>query len=112
MANEQPMTTAAEVVDLIVQRFGDILSRPLMYGGTAAGVDNLLWQLVLLWSEALGRRERFYSVVMASAEDAGRGSESVSSYFKRNHPEASEGEIAEHVVSSWKQLAEQILKPI
>jgi hypothetical protein len=102
------MTTAAQVIRLIAQRIGYIYERPLMYGGTAEGVETVLSTLHSLWADATGHTEQFSSAVFAIASKNGSDAASFSSHYVRNHPHATEHEVAAHVVSLWKRISNKL----
>jgi hypothetical protein len=108
------MKSPEEIVAYIALKIGYMYyhHRPILYGGTGAGVDLLLLNYHELWAEITNRqeelRETWHSVL--NAEDC--GSASFSMRYSMNNPEASQPEIAQYVVDQWRKISDQLELPL
>src|SRR5690242_8593971 len=102
--NEPPsakpaMTTVGQVIEFVQKRLGDIFERPLMYGGTAEGVDLILFCYYELWATILGRNDDFHRIRIEVYEELGSQARGFPLYFRRENPKATEHELCGHVIA-------------
>jgi hypothetical protein len=103
--------SAEEVVDFIVRRIGYIYHRdPLMYGGTADGVDLILHCYHQLWAEIVGRHEDYRDAISEASRDC--TTRNFADHYRADHANATETESARHVVSEWRKLSDLLGVPI
>ena len=69
-----------------------------MYGGTAEGVDLLLYYHLELIAFCLGREDEIRGIVADVHEREGCQSASFAFHYRRNRPEARKDETARYVV--------------
>lgn len=105
------MKTTQEIADHLVQMAAYIFERPLMYGGTGAGVDLVLYDHIELWCFAFERETEFKEVYWAELAQEGCGSANLSTRYALNHPQANELEIAIYLVEHWKKIADALGMP-
>jgi hypothetical protein len=86
--------------------------RPLMYGGTRAGVDLLLRTYHEIWAEVTDRQGGFEETWRRFLEEEDCGSASFSARYSMDHPAATEIELAEYVVKQWRRVSEDLGIPI
>ena len=98
---------AGEILAFVLDRIARISRRPLMYGGNAEGVGLILHYDFELWAEIVGRRDEYESARIEVHKGAEAGAASFSSRYREDHPEASEDEVAGHVVHQWMSIAER-----
>jgi hypothetical protein len=55
------MKSAKQIYDHVLETIGQVYYRPLMYGGTAQGVDTLLYQYHALWAFITDQHKEFMS---------------------------------------------------
>lgn len=108
------MKSAQELVAYIAHRIGYVyyFDRPLMYGGTGAGVDLLLLNFHEFWAEIMDRQDELRTTYWKALEDEDCGSANFSNRFAINNPEASEHEIAQYVVKQWRKISDQLEVPV
>jgi hypothetical protein len=108
----EALKTADEVLAMIATRIGDVYARPLMYGGTADGVECVLYQLHSLWALAMGRIGEFHRSVSDTCQEVGSDAMGFSTFYRQSHPRATELETAEFVVAQWKRISQHCGVPL
>jgi hypothetical protein len=107
------MRSIEEIIAYLARRIGYIYHhRPLMYGGTGAGVDQLLLTYHEVWAEAVDRHEEFMSVSGKVMQEEECGAASFSMRYAMNNPGASENEIALYVVDQWRKVSDRLGVPV
>ena len=107
------MKATDQIVAELAYRIGLIYyHRPLMYGGTPAGVELLLWTLHSLWAFAVEREEEFDVEWRAELEREDCGAFDFSYRYSLNHPQASEDEIVAYTVKHWAIVSDRLNVPI
>ncbi len=102
------MRDSRQIAEFVEERIGHIYRRPLMYGGTPDGVDLILHYYHELWAE-IHQRRGDYEQASSEAHEAERcGSMDFSTRYRRERPDASEGEAAAYVVSMWRKIDEKL----
>ena len=89
-------------------RIGHIGARPLMYGGTADGVDTILRNYHELWAVIHGREGEFQEVVLAAHMAEGCGARDFAGHHRQSHPDIPEAEVARYVVGRWREIGERL----
>jgi hypothetical protein len=85
---------------------------PLMYGGTAEGVDLLLRAHHELWSEIVERQEEFQKVLREVHEEEDCQAAGFPTRYLWDHPSANQNEIAAYVTLQWRKVSDQLGVPI
>jgi hypothetical protein len=98
------MRASDEIVEHLVQRVMDVFQRPLMYGGTAAGVDLILHEYLALWAFVVGRESDFEQEWCSELRREKCGSANFSTRYALNHPGVKEAETAAYVVERWQAI--------
>ncbi len=106
------MKSSDQILNFIEERIGHIFFRPLMYGGTASGVDLILHNYHELWSDIYERHDEFHDVTLKILSEEDCGSNDFPSKYKQEHPESSEIESAFYVVDQWIKISELLAVPI
>ena len=107
------MKTPEDSVAYIARQIGYVYHhRPLMYGGTGAGVDLLLHAYHDIWSVIVERHQEFREVWWRVLEEENCGSANFSTRHSTDHPGASDLEIASYVVQQWQKVSERLDVPI
>ncbi len=102
------MKSSQQVASHLCQQIAYIFERPLMYGGTDAGVDQVLYDHIRLWCFVFEREAEFNETWWAELAREECGSANLSTRFALNHPQANELEIAAYVVEHWKKIADSL----
>ena len=106
------MKTAAEITEFILKRLGHIYRRPLGYGGTAEGVNQLLHFYHELWVVIVCKEQEYDRVRFEVHEKHQCGASDFPHHFHRSNPGASEGETTEYVATRWMEITERLAVPI
>ncbi|QDU93931.1 hypothetical protein [Lignipirellula cremea] len=106
------MKTSEEMIDWLAVRMGNIFQRPLMYGGTGAGVEDWLYVYTEFWAEIVDRRDEWQTVRWQVGAEEDCGSNSFSGRYAEAHPEASEPEISAYTVAQWRKVADRLGMPV
>ena len=106
------MKSADQIVDFIVERIGHIYFRPLMYGGSASGVDTILHYYHELWSIIFDKYENYRSIRDTIEEELNCGSANFSTKYKMDHSSATENEVAFFSVDRWMLISEKLEIPV
>jgi len=83
-----------------------------MYGGTADGVDLLLWNYHEIWSEIVEKEEEFRTVPRNVFDETDCEAASFPTRYLTEHPQASQEEIAEFVTKQWHLVSDRLAIPI
>jgi hypothetical protein len=107
------MKSLQQTIDDLTLRIGCIYyHRPLMYGGSADGVDVILHLLHSIWAYAVDRESEFEREWRSEMEREDCDSANFAFRYKMKHPNASEAEIASYVVEHWKRISLVLSVPI
>ena len=108
------MKSPEEIVAYIALRIGYLYyhHRPLLYGGTAAGVDLLLLNYHELRAEITNRQEELWETWHSVLKDEDCGSANFSTRYAMNNPDASQPEIAQYVVNQWRKISDKLGVPL
>ncbi len=107
------MKDSQEIEAILALKIGYMYyHRPLMYGGTADGVDLLLHTYHEIWSEIEGRHDEFRNTWWRVLEEEECGSANFSTRYRMNHPEASDEEIVSYAVDQWRKVSTRLGVPI
>jgi hypothetical protein len=102
------MKSTDQIVDFIVERIGHIYFRPLMYGGSASGVDTILHYYHELWSIIFDEYDNYQSIRNSIEAKLGCGSANFSTKYKMEHSNATEKEVAFFAVDQWMLISEKL----
>jgi hypothetical protein len=102
------MMTAPEIIAFVEDRIGHIYARPMMYGGTAEGVELILYFYHELWSMIHQRHDEYQRILHQLYEAEGCGSANFTLHDGRDRPEVSEAEPARSVVEQWRKLDDRL----
>src|ERR1051325_5632335 len=106
------MKSATQISDSIAFKIGDVYLRPLIHGGTAEGVDLVLFCYHGIWAEIHGLEDELRTARFAVSEHQKLGSMSFAKRYKRRYPKAREQKAAAYVTSQWRRISEMIGVPI
>ena len=107
------MKRLEEVVQFIAHRIGYIYHhQPLMYGGTADGVDLILHYYHELWAEIVERTDDYFNTCFEIHRQEDCNSHNFASRYRVAHPDATELGAAEYVVSQWRRISDLLGVPI
>jgi hypothetical protein len=100
------MNTVDEIIDSLAHRIGVIYygNRPLMYARTAVELDSLLYLYHELWADIVERKSDLQQCIGNSL--------GIAILYAREHPEASEEQVAQEVVRVWLGISEKLNVPI
>jgi hypothetical protein len=102
---------AQEIAEFIAKRLGHIYERPLMYGGTAKGVDVLLSCYHELWAQVHQLEDEYQDIRLARYAKEGCGSAGFPFHYHRKRPDAPDEETAAYVVEQWKKISTMLGVP-
>jgi hypothetical protein len=102
------MKTVDQIVAIVEDRIGHIYARPLMYGGTAQGVDLILHNYHELWAMIVDRQDDYQTIRMDSYGEEGCGSANLATHYHRDRPRASDQETVRHVVDRWNKISDRL----
>lgn len=85
---------------------------PLMYGGTAFGVETLLYAYHQAWAHLVDFDGDWRDMWWKALEAEDCGSADFSHRYSMNHPEAPEMEVVAYVVKHWRPVSEKLGVPI
>ena len=106
------MKSPEETIAFIASRIGHIYHRPLMYGGTADGVDLVLHYYHELWAEIVERHRDFRKAESTVSDQERCNSHNFASRYRVDHPRAEDKEIADYVVAQWRKVSGLLGVPI
>jgi hypothetical protein len=101
------MKDAQEIYHHAVDRIGEVYSseRPLNYGGNAMGVELTLRIYHDLWAYIMERGDDLRYELIRVIEQEQCSAASFSTRYRWEHPNASEGDTAQYVISQWKKVS-------
>ncbi len=102
------MKSTDQVIEFITSRIRHIYARPLMYGGSAKGVDNILHLYHELWADIVERKEDYENIRQHIYKEQECGSAGFASRYQLNHSNSSETETVKYVVEQWKKISERL----
>ena len=109
------MWTAQQLSKFLELRIGHILTGrmgPMMFGGSAQGVDTLLHNYIELWSR-LHECHDAYDYARASRLSALKaGSANFAFHYRRKHKKESEFAAANYVALQYKKIIKQLQLPV
>jgi len=106
------MKSVQEIVSFIASRIGHIYFRPLMYGGTAFGVDILLYQCHEFWAESMECRPSFSEIFHDVSNEQDCGAAGFAFHYLRMNPNSSEEEQVMYIVQQWQKISERLGVPV
>lgn len=106
------MKPTAEIADFILHRIGNIYFRPLMYGGTADGVEVLLDSYHELWAEIFEKQNEYKEVSYKIHSRQKCGAMNFTLRFRKLHPNAEPEAICSYVVKHWRKISKELGLPI
>lgn len=105
------MRDSPEIAEYVAERIRQVYLRPLMYGGTADGVDTLLHEYHDLWAMIHQREEDFLQESSSVHAAEGCDSANFAFHYLRDRPSATETEVALYVVAMWRRIGERLGLP-
>lgn len=107
------MKTPDEIVALLAHHIGLLYyHRPLMYGGTGEGVELTLLNYHEIWAEIVERHDEFRETWLKVGHEEDCGAMGFSDRYVRDHPNASQEEIAQYVCAQWRKISDRLGVPI
>jgi hypothetical protein len=108
------MKSSEEIIAYLAERIGYIYHhpRPLMYGGTAEGVDLLLWNYHEIWSEVVEKQEEFQTVRRNVLDEADCQAAGFPTRYLWDYPAATQEEVAQFVTKQWRIISDRVGVPI
>ena len=106
------MKDTEEILQFIASRIGHIYFRPLMWGGTAVGVDLTLHFYHELWAEIHHQQEHYLKISRKIHEQQKCGAASFATRYGLNHPTSSEKERAAYAVEQWRKISKKMVVPV
>ena len=103
------MKSADEILAMIRETIAHIYERPAMYASGPDGVEDVLWQLHVLWLRGMGfeidrLHWAFGQVVDAEALQA----MNFPTYYRSLGGQADDAEVTRYVVRMWKEVDEKL----
>lgn len=102
------MKTTEEIADFILHRIGHIYFRPMMYGGTADGVELLLHNYHELWAEIFEKRNEYEEARYKIQKRQNCGALGFASKYRELHPDAGQDAVSEYVVKNWRKISKEL----
>ena len=107
------MKSPEAMVEYFAERIGLMYYHlPLLYGGSGAGVEALLYTYHEAWAYLVDFDGDWRKVWSKALEEEDCGSANFSHRYSMNNPNASEEEIAAYVVNHWRPVSEKLGMPI
>src|SRR5687768_7542784 len=101
------MKSQQETVSYLLRRIGYVYHhRPLMYGGSGAGVELYLLDHHEIWAFIMDRENDFENARRDQLASENCGSANFASRYAMNHPAADEINIASYVVEQWRKISD------
>jgi hypothetical protein len=99
------MKTADEIITYLADRIGHIYfhPKPLMFAATAEELDRVLYLYHEIWSEIVGRKDLSLQV---------GNSLGFAIPYSRQHPQATDEQVAQEVVRRWSVVSRNLELPI
>ena len=102
------MKNINQIVEFVLLRIGHIYHRPLMFGGSAEGVDLILNYYHEILAEIFEKQDEYRSINRSVHSDQNCGSATFAFRYRANHKSSNEKEISEYVVSQWMIISERL----
>ena len=102
------MKTNREIVEFIEERIGHIYFRPLMYGGSASGVDLILHYYHELWAEIFDKVSTYHSIRDKAFEDLNCGAANFSTKYLMDNPTVSDRDASWFIVEQWMMISNKL----
>ena len=102
------MKTEDRIIKFIEEKIHQIYRRPLMFGGSASGTNLLLFAYFEVWAINFGKLQEFKTSRENLLKDLNCGAADFSTKFRKDHPTASEKDIAIIIVEHWKKIGNDI----
>jgi len=106
------MKSSEHILEYLAEEIGHVYFRPLMSGGSAAGVDLLLSNYHQLWAFITEQVEEFGIVSMKLHKRENCGAASFAKAYKIKKPHSEEYEIAFYVVDQWQKISNSMDIPV
>jgi hypothetical protein len=107
------MKSSEAMVEYLAERIGLLYYHlPLAYGGSASGVETLLYAYHNAWSYLVEFDGDWRKAWWKALEAEDCGSADFSTRYSMNHPQASEEEVAAYVVKHWRPVSDELGVPI
>lgn len=109
------MWTAQDVSEFLELRIGHVLATPrgpMMFGGSAEGVDVLLNSYLELWSRLNERYEDYETLRCQQRSALNAGSASFAFHYRRRNKKQSEFHAANYVALQYKKIIQQLQLPV
>lgn len=106
------MWTVPQISEFLEARIGHVLMRPMMFGGSGAGVDLTLHQLLELWSMIHECHDEYRHVREKRSSIIKAGVNSYAGIYQQRHPNASEVDISDYVVQQYQKIIRQLKLPL
>ena len=102
------MKEIIQIEEFILQRISNIYHRPLMYGGSAEGVDLILHYYHEIWAQIFEKQEEYFAISRDVHNKQNCGAANFSFRCRSRNKCADEGEIAKYVVSQWAVISKKL----
>jgi hypothetical protein len=106
------MKSVDEILAYVALRIAYVYDRPLMYGYSGQGVDQLLLIYHEIWAEIKDCQDELRRIWWRTLEDEECGSANFATRYSMNHPDALDQEIAQYVVNQWRKISEWLSVPV
>ena len=107
------MTSPQAMLEYLAKQIGLLYYHlPLAYGGTAEGVETLLYAYHNAWAYLVEHEWDWRTVWWEALEAEDCGSANFATRYAMNHPDAAQEEIAAYVVAHWRPVSEKLGVPI
>lgn len=109
------MWTAQQLSEFLALRIGHILTTPMgpmMFGGSAQGVDTLLHSYLEVWSRLHERYEDYETLRCQRLSALNAGTANFAFHYRRRHKSQSEFHAANYVALQYKKIVKQLQLPV
>ena len=106
------MKSSEQILEYLAEEIGRIYFRPLMYGGSAAGVDLLLSNYHELWVFITEQVEEYNMLCKINYKRENCGSAGFATAHRIENPHLEEHEIAFYVVDQWEKISKSMDIPV
>ena len=102
------MKTNKEIIDFIEERIGNIYFVPLMYGGSASGVDLTLHYYHELWANIYNKSPLYNSIRDKFFVELDCGAANFSTKYTADNPDATDRDVSWFVVDQWMRISKEL----
>ena len=102
------MKSNKEIIEFIEERIGHIYFRPLMFGGSASGVDLILHYYHELWAEIFDKVSIYHSIRDKAFEDLNCNAANFSAKFLMDNPTATDRDASWFTVDQWMLISSKL----